>query len=194
MTGDEHSGRAAGLKLWAHEARDRSAVRKVRAHRAAESAAAITERVDRMIDRLAERNPQYAGHLQAISGTAARQRAGIAAYCHDCGAAGRPGGQLLSGPRDEPEAAVTSALEAHLRDMAIVQERDRMAGELQDQVIQRVFAAGLTLDGAAGLAAQPEVRRRIEAAADELDEVIRVIRDALFSLPGPPAGHEPGGG
>jgi len=37
------------------------------------------------------------------------------------------------------------------------------------------------------------MRRRVEAVADELDEVIRVIRDAVFNLPGPAAGHEPGG-
>jgi two-component system, NarL family, sensor histidine kinase DevS len=77
--------------------------------------------------------------------------------------------------------------------MAVVQERDRIAGELRDKVTRRVFATGLTLCSAAGLRMHPEVRQRIEAAADELDEVIRVIRDALFDLPGPPVSDEPGG-
>jgi len=189
--GDEHGG--AEMKLWAHEARARSAAHIVQAVRAAGSAAAIRERVECMIDRVAERNPQYAGPLQAISGTAVRRRAGIAACHGDSGAAGRPGGQLLPGLRDEPEASVVSALEAYLRDMAIAQQRDRMASEVQDKVIQRVFAAGLTLQRAAGLTMQPGMRRRVEAVADELDEVIRVIRDAVFNLPGPAAGHEPGG-
>jgi len=107
----------------------------VQAVRAAGSAAAIRERVECMIDRVAERNPQYAGPLQAISGTAVRRRAGIAACHGDSGAAGRPGGQLLPGLRDEPEASVVSALEAYLRDMAIAQQRDRMASEVQDKVI-----------------------------------------------------------
>jgi len=190
--GDEHSD-GAGLTLWAHEARARSAAYTGQARRAAESAAVIRERVERMIDRVAECNPQYAGPLRVIGGTARRRWAGIAAYRYDSGAAGRPGGQLLAGLRDEPEATVVSELEAYLRDMAVVQERDRMAGELQDKVIRRVFEAGLALCGTAGLMMHPEVRQRVEAAADELDEVIRVIRDALFDLPGPAASHEPGG-
>jgi signal transduction histidine kinase len=147
-----------------------------------------------MIDRVAERNPQYAGSLHAISGAAARLRTEAAACGHDSGAAGRAGGQLLPGLRNGADALVVSGMEAYLRDMAIVQERDRVAGELRDKVIKRVFAAGLTLDGAVGLTMQPEVRQRIEAAVAEMDDVIRVIRDAVFDLPGPSASHEPDGG
>jgi hypothetical protein len=65
------------------------------------------------------------------------------------------------------------------------------ASEVQDKVVQRVFAAGVTLCGAIGLMTQPGIRRRVEAAADELDEVIRVIRDAVFDRPDPAASHEP---
>ena len=183
-TGAEQS-RAAELKVWARDVRARSTAYAAQADRAAESAAVIRHQVERMIERLAERDPQHRERLHAIAGTAASQRAAIAA-CKRCFyAGGRAGGRLLPERQNEPEAAAFSALDIYLRDMAVVQERERIAGELLDDVIQRVFAAGLTLEGAAGLTTKPEVRQRIEEAADDLDTVIRAIRDAVFNLPHP---------
>jgi hypothetical protein len=75
-----------------------------------------------------------------------------------------------------------------------VRQRRTPQPTLRDRVIQRVFAAGLALDSAAGLTTQPEVRSRIEAAADGLDEVIRIIRDAIFGRADQPPGREPGNG
>jgi signal transduction histidine kinase len=192
MTGRAELGGRGDLALWAREARVRSKLCTSYAARAAGSAALITDWVEDMIDRLAKRNPQHAASLRAISSNAAASRAAIAADRQDRRAANRPNGRPPTEPGYEPDAWIISGLELYLRDMATVQERDRMAGELRDKVIQRVFAVGLTLQGAAGLTAQPEVRRRIDAAADELDEVIRVIRDALFSPRSSPASHEPG--
>jgi signal transduction histidine kinase len=192
MTGRAELSGGDDLALWAREARVRSQVCTSYAVRAAGSAGLISDRVEHMIDRLAKCNPQYAGRLRAISSTAVASRAAIAADRQDRRAADRPNGQPAPERWYEPDAWIVSGLEAYLRDMAIVQERDRMAGELRDKVIQRVFAAGLTLQGAAGLTTQPEVRRRIDAAAAELDEVIRVIRDALFGPRISPANHEPG--
>jgi len=191
--GDERGG-GAELSVWAHETRARSAAARMQAHRAAESAALIRERVERMFDRIAELNPQQAGPLRAIRVTAARRRAGIVACRHGCGAAVRPGDGLPSRPRDEPGATVVSGAEAYLRDMALTQERDRVAGELQDKIIRRLVAAGLILDGATGLTTQPHVRLRIESAADELDEVIRLIRSVVFNRPGQSGSYEPSGG
>jgi signal transduction histidine kinase len=45
-------------------------------------------------------------------------------------------------------------------DRIVVRERDRIAAQLQDTVVRRAFAASLTLHGAAGLSAEPEVRSR----------------------------------
>jgi signal transduction histidine kinase len=73
-------------------------------------------------------------------------------------------------------------LQADLADLAVLQDRDRIAAELADSVIQQVFAAGLNLQGTALRAAQPEVRERILAAAGDLDRVIRLIRDTIFGL------------
>jgi hypothetical protein len=171
MTCEEDRDRRAGLKIWAQEARARSAGCAARAAAAAESAVAIGEQVDRIIGRVAERNPEYAKRLQAIADAAASQRAAIAEWKRSC-----PGGQLIPGARDEP-TAVAADLEGHLRDLAIIHD----GGALQDAVVQGAFRAGLMLHDAAGLTAEPDVRWRIEAAVDDLDEMVRVLRSALFN-------------
>jgi two-component system, NarL family, sensor histidine kinase DevS len=68
------------------------------------------------------------------------------------------------------------------RDADIMRERDRIAAELQNEVIQRVFAVGLNLQGTAAITVDPLVRRRIDQATDDLDHVVQVIRDAVFHL------------
>jgi signal transduction histidine kinase len=143
-----------------------------------------------MIERLAEANPLSAERLLAIGATAAGRRAAIAEWKRSY-AAGRAGGQPLIRPQ-EPGAAITAELEAFLRETAAIQERERIAGELRARVIQRVFASGLALESAAGLTTQPEVRSRIEAAVDGLDEVIRIIRDAIFGAADRPPNRERG--
>ena len=187
MTDGQEPGRHATLMGWAQDARVRSAACTAQAGRAAESAAALGDQADRMIERLAERNPEFAQHLQAIAVTAASQRAAIA-ECKRSFAAGRPS-QLLPGARNGPVAAAATGLEGHLGEIVIIQERDRTNGVLQNQVIQAAFTAGLMLQDAAEMTAEPEVRWRIEAAADGLDELIRLIRDALFNLSDRPPGR-----
>jgi len=193
MTGGEERDGQAGLMGWAQDARVRSAAYAEQAVRAAEAAAAIGELVDRMIERVAERNPEYAERLQAIIVAAADQRAAIAEQKRSF-AAGRPGGLLLLRARSAADAAAIAVPEGYLRDTASIHDRDRTAGEFQDRVIQGVFTAGLTLQDAADLTMELEVRWRIEAAADHLDELIRVIRDTLFSPVDQSPSCEPGSG
>lgn len=182
MTDGAAQSHMAELKVWTDDAQARSAASAAHAARAAESAAASKGQVERMIERLAGRHPQEANLLRAISSTAAREREAIGARKDRFYAARRSGDKLLPKRQDGPGAAVLSALDIYLRDMAVVQERERIAGELLENVIRRVFSAGLTLQGAAGLTAEPEVRQRIAEAAGDLDEVIRAIRNAVFSF------------
>jgi signal transduction histidine kinase len=73
-------------------------------------------------------------------------------------------------------------LHDQLRELSVMEDRDRIAAELRDTIIQRVFAAGLKLQGAADLAAEPEVRRRVGTSVEELDDVVRMLRNAVFGL------------
>ena len=76
----------------------------------------------------------------------------------------------------------STQLQERLREMTVQQDRDRIAAGLQDEVIRRVFAAGLALQSAASLATQRGVRQRVEAAASDLDQVLRLLRDTVFDL------------
>ena len=81
--------------------------------------------------------------------------------------------------RARKEAAL---LHDQLTELTLVQDRDRIAADLQDNVIQQVFAVGMSLHSTAMLVTQPEVRKRILASANDLDEVLRLTRDAVFGL------------
>ncbi len=66
--------------------------------------------------------------------------------------------------------------------LVVLEDRERIARDLHDVVIQRLFATGLQLQTAAMLAGRPEVASRINAAIDDLDSTIRDIRAAIFEL------------
>jgi signal transduction histidine kinase len=70
--------------------------------------------------------------------------------------------------------------------MALLEDRDRIARDLHDHVIQRLFAAGLSLQGlAVGPAAPGASAEQLERVVDEIDETIRQIRTSIFELRGP---------
>jgi signal transduction histidine kinase len=83
------------------------------------------------------------------------------------------------GSRARREAA---RLHDQITELTLVQDRDRIAADLQDKVIQELFAVGMSLHSTAMVATQSEVRRRILASADSLDHVLRLTRDAVFGL------------
>ena len=71
-----------------------------------------------------------------------------------------------------------------LRNLAVLEERERISKELRDGVIQSIYSVGLNLRGALSLmGAQPEPgARRIEEAIAELDNVVRDVRNYIFEL------------
>jgi len=73
-------------------------------------------------------------------------------------------------------------LRRELDRLLVVQDRERIAKELHDGAIQALFAVGLGLQGAATLARDPELAARIEGAVEELDRVIRDLRNYIFGL------------
>src|SRR5205085_1838868 len=70
-------------------------------------------------------------------------------------------------------AIENARLHARVRELALLQDRERIARDLHDTVIQRLFATGLSLQGAARLANRPEVVERIENAVEDLDDPAR---------------------
>ncbi|MFI6278592.1 GAF domain-containing protein [Streptomyces sp. NPDC050988] len=71
--------------------------------------------------------------------------------------------------------------------LAVYEDRDRIARDLHDLVIQRLFATGVMLESAQRRSAVPEVRQGVGKAVDELDVTIQEIRTAIFALQQEPA-------
>ncbi|MGH7876686.1 MAG: sensor histidine kinase [Candidatus Dormibacteraceae bacterium] len=72
--------------------------------------------------------------------------------------------------------------QADLRRLGLMEERERIAKELHDGIIQSLFAVGMGLQATALMAGSAETGRRIEGAVDELDLVIRDLRNYIFGL------------
>jgi signal transduction histidine kinase len=70
-------------------------------------------------------------------------------------------------------------------ELLVLSDRERIARDLHDVVIQRLFATGLRLQTAATMVTRPEVASRINQAVDDLDATIRDIRGAIFELRSP---------
>jgi signal transduction histidine kinase len=66
--------------------------------------------------------------------------------------------------------------------LALLEDRDRIARDMHDHVIQRLFATGLSLQAAARMTEQATVRSRLDEAVDDLDAAIKDIRRTIFEL------------
>lgn len=66
--------------------------------------------------------------------------------------------------------------------LALLEDRERIAKELHDGVIQALFAVGMGLEGTSMVATDPQVAERINVAVEELDNVIRDLRNYIFGL------------
>ena len=69
-----------------------------------------------------------------------------------------------------------------LRRLAVIEDRERIARDLHDDVIQALFAVGMGLQATGALSEDPEVEQRLEQATQELDRVIRDLRNYIFGL------------
>ena len=93
--------------------------------------------------------------------------------------------------RDPPAGWAGDWAEAAL---LLVQDRDRIAGGMNDLVVHRLFAAGLTLETALGLMGSHPGAGKVREAVGELELAIRDVRNVVFDhqLPDPLSGGQPG--
>ncbi len=83
------------------------------------------------------------------------------------------------------QAALALELGERRRDaeeVALLEDRDRIARDLHDLAIQRLFATGMTLQSAARLIEHTGAAERVSRAVDDLDETIKIIRSTIFGL------------
>lgn len=83
------------------------------------------------------------------------------------------------------QATVALELAHRRRDaerLSVYADRERIARDLHDLVIQRLFATGMELEGAARLVTDPLAHERVRTAVGDLDQTIREIRSAIYAL------------
>ncbi len=79
-------------------------------------------------------------------------------------------------------AIQNARLHQRVQDVAVYEERDRLARDLHDTVIQRLFAIGLTLQSLAGNSSAADVSSRLGATVVDIDDTIRQVRSSIFEL------------
>jgi signal transduction histidine kinase len=93
------------------------------------------------------------------------------------------------------QAAIALELAEHrmqAEQVAVYEDRDRIARDLHDLVIQRLYATGMSLQGSLPMIVSPEAAERVNRAVDSLDETIREIRSSIFALQARPEPSLPG--
>jgi signal transduction histidine kinase len=120
--------------------------------------------------------------------TAAGALHGVLIVAHQAGRAGRAADDaaLLSSFAGQAALALERARAQDERELLVVlEDRERIARDLHDVVIQRLFATGMQLQAVAPQTLRPETAKRISAAVDDLDATIRDIRRSIFELRAP---------
>ena len=84
---------------------------------------------------------------------------------------------------DQASVAIQYArAQTDLRRLELMEERERIAKELHDGIIQSLFAVGMNLQSTALMSGSPETSARVERAVEELDRVIGDLRNYIFGL------------
>lgn len=84
-------------------------------------------------------------------------------------------------------AVDNARLHARVAELTLASDRERIARDLHDTVIQRLYATGLSLQAVLPLTEVAAVRQRIEETVSDLDDTIRQVRTTIFELEPPPA-------
>jgi len=159
-------------------------------------------------DRSSDRSSGPTSRAVALAAVGGRGPCGPAMACPLAGEAGVRGVVVMARKRGAPafsraEAEMAEQLANHaavaleLADgradeerIAVLEDRQRIARDLHDHVIQRIFATGLSLEAVRGRAVEPTVRDTLSRAVEDLDGTIRRIRSAIFELQVHPASRD----
>jgi len=91
--------------------------------------------------------------------------------------------ELLIGLAAAAGVAIENArLHRRVSDLLVLEDRERIARDLHDSVIQRLFATGLALQGVAARTTDEQVADRLTTAVEDLDDTVRHIRSTIFEL------------
>ncbi|OBY32687.1 GAF domain-containing sensor histidine kinase [Mycolicibacter kumamotonensis] len=148
---------------------------------------AYSQRMPRKVDRLRLDGVDAVGPALILPLRAADAVAGVVVVV-------RPGNanpfsveqlDMMAAFADQAALAWQSATsQRRMHELDVLTDRDRIARDLHDHVIQRLFAVGLSLQGTIPRARSAAVQRRLSDAVDDLQEIIGEIRTTIFDLHG----------
>lgn len=96
---------------------------------------------------------------------------------------------LVAGFTDQAALALQLADDQRrLRELEVLGDRDRIARNLHDRIVQRLFAMGLSLQSTHQRTRSPEIQQRLTATIADLQDIVSEIREAIFDLHGGPEG------
>lgn len=138
--------------------------------------------------------PLNLGPTMAVPFTSTNAPTGVLTVSRLSGRAGFTRADLEMAADFAAQASVALRLDSVRADrarLAMFEDRARIARDLHDNVIQRLFGAGLSLQAVAGSITDPSVQARIGQQVDALDSAIAEIRTAIFTLTALPAPDAP---
>ncbi|WP_406005172.1 GAF domain-containing protein [Streptomyces sp. NBC_00637] len=139
-------------------------------------------------ERISLEPPRFGGLGPAVAvpiGTGEAGARGVVLLARE---AGRPGFTVTETETLQSfaaQAAIAMELAERRQDaaaVAVLMDRDRIARDLHDLAIQRLFATGMTLQSAGRFIEHEEAAERVVRAVDDLDETIKIIRSTIFGL------------
>ncbi|MFF0545761.1 GAF domain-containing protein [Nocardia thailandica] len=129
--------------------------------------------------------PRSFGPVRVFPLRADRGVIGVLSILHHPGAADLDEAvqRMVAGFADQAAVALQlSDTQRRMRELDVLTDRDRIARDLHDQVIQRLFAVGLSLQSTTQRARAPEVRTRLAETVDDIQAIVQDIRHSIFDL------------
>uniref|UniRef100_A0AAU2K088 GAF domain-containing protein n=1 Tax=Streptomyces sp. NBC_00049 TaxID=2903617 RepID=A0AAU2K088_9ACTN len=138
-------------------------------------------------DRITVQPERWAGFGPAVAVTVGTKEklAGVLILARRRGRAPFSAAGVAALPGFAGQAALALELADRRRDaeqMSLLEDHDRIARDLHDLAIQRLFATGMTLQSAQRFVEHPEAAERLARAIDDLDATIKIIRSTIFGL------------
>lgn len=196
-----HSGGLDVDEEWGHDAEDLT-VTVCSGTRAAELSgtriaieesvpgAVYRDRTPRSVPELSLRDHRF-GPSMVVPLRAGDRTTGVLIAAREVGAASFESAQLPVVASFADQAALALQLAAQqraARELDVLGDRDRIARDLHDHVIQRLFAVGLSMQSTQRRAKSPELQKRLGDSIEQLHEIVQEIRTAIFDLHGGAAG------
>ncbi|WP_433527293.1 GAF domain-containing protein [Nocardia pseudovaccinii] len=93
------------------------------------------------------------------------------------------GQAMMAAFSDQAALALQQAnSQRRMRELDVLSDRDRIARDLHDHVIQRLFAVGLSLQSTAQRARAPEIKSRLTETIQDIQSIVQEIRQSIFDL------------